>query len=86
MEDWFRAISDLGFAIVVAVAAGLISFWLLRALISRLDADIADARRERDEARDISRAQTVATDKLVDRLNQVEQRLVDELTRQRRGS
>jgi hypothetical protein len=76
MDEALRSVADYGLAIVGVVAFAVALWWVLREYINSLKAT-------RDEALEGWRDQTAATDKLADKLVEVEQRLVD-LLRDRR--
>lgn len=78
MDQALRGIADYGLAIVGVVALSIACWWILREYINSLKAT-------RDEALAGWKAQTAATDRLVDQVEKLEQRLLDELA-SRRGA
>lgn len=84
-SDALPAIERFGLPIVGLVVLAVVCWWLLRLHLATLHATIADTRKERDEALAGWRAQTGTAEKVIDRLDKVEQRLVDELSARRRS-
>ncbi|CAN5574176.1 hypothetical protein BH23CHL8_BH23CHL8_00710 [soil metagenome] len=71
----FNAIADQGLAIVGVVALSVALWWLIRAYIDSLRADLLATRKELSEAVTGWRGQTTATDKLTDKLGDIEVKL-----------